>query len=148
MKEKPNRPPKIDSKITSVKFTDRAFLNLISEESGALSSDEAKRAYAGSNATTEDWEKAVAAGHIIEIYDGATMCYPAWQFRPEGGTLSGLTEVLEILKELPYFSGVTAAIFMLNLRAYLGGKSPLDVLRHPTQKSLARVIDLAKDELH
>lgn len=121
------------------------FLDLIAEEGGVLSSEEAKRAYDGSKATADGWEKAVAAGQIIEINNGDTMCYPAWQFRPEGGTLSGLREVLEILSKISYYNGLTAAIFLLNVRAYIG-KRPLDVLRQPTLESLARVLDLARDE--
>mgnify|MGYP003656646067 CR=1 FL=1 len=93
--------------------------------------------------------EAIREGQAIIVREPEGILYvPRWQFTGEGNVLPGLVQVLGVLKKLPYYTGLTAMIFMLNRRSFLGGRRPIDALRENKPKDIKRVMDLAQDELH
>ena len=61
---------------------------------------------------------------------GGDYLVPVWQFRPEGGVLEGLPEVLaEIRAKLDEGSALTAFAFLLQAHPLTDGKPPLEALR-------------------
>ncbi len=68
---------------------------------------------------------------------GGDYLVPVWQFRPEGGLLNGLPEVLAAVHENLDDSPLAAFAFLLQAHPLTGGKTPLAALR---QGLLAEVL--------
>jgi hypothetical protein len=71
----------------------------------------------------------------------AAVRFPVWQFRPEGGVLNGLPDVLEILDQAPIHDDWDKVLFFLNPRESLKNERPIDLLR---QGQVERVKELAQ----
>lgn len=55
---------------------------------------------------------------------------PVWQFRPEGGVIAGLPEVLAAIRDqLDATQPLTAFAFLLQAHPLTGGRPPLEALR-------------------
>jgi hypothetical protein len=73
----------------------------------------------------------VKSGKLIAYRSGGgALILPVWQFRPEGGTLEGLDQVISNLREkIPGYGPMVPFTFFLQEHPVTGGKTPLDALR-------------------
>jgi hypothetical protein len=73
----------------------------------------------------------IRAREIIAHRTGADRwVLPVWQFRPEGGLLKGLPEVLKKIREtLPHVDELFSFTFFLQPDPVTGGRTPLEALR-------------------
>jgi hypothetical protein len=126
------------------------FAKIVGAEGGSVSARDAAALYGGSRPTTEEAvRKAARSGNLIAIRDGrGGMHFPRWQFGERGGAIDGLRNVLDALKKHPLAKedGLLPVTFLLNPRARLGGKRPLDVLRAGRDDALKAVLRLAAED--
>lgn len=126
------------------------FAKLLAPEWGSVSAREAAALYRAGRPTTEETvRKAARSGKLIAIRDGrGRMHFPRWQFGKGGGVIDGLREVLIALQKHPLAKkdGLLPVTFLLNPRARLGGKRPIDVLRAKGDDALESVLKLATED--
>jgi len=121
------------------------FIQLLAAEGGSVGAEEAAKLYGGpTKVHAEAVRKAAREGNLIVVKDGlGSIYFPVWQFGVRGGTVAGLREVLEVLRQHPHYDDLLPLTFFLNPAARLGGRSPLAALRSGKAEEIAAVRVLA-----
>lgn len=71
---------------------------------------------------------------------------PVWQFRPEGGLLEGLPEVLRAMREkVPGYDQLSPFTFFLQEDPVADGRTPLAALR---DGDIKKILDAVNDHGH
>jgi hypothetical protein len=85
----------------------------------------------------------IRAGELIAYRTGGgTWALPVWQFRPQGGLLPGLPEVLaKIHDKLAHFGELFPFTFFLQSDPVTGGRTPLDALRAGESTAVLTALD-------
>ena len=85
----------------------------------------------------------IRAGELIAYRTGGDRwVLPVWQFRPEGGLLAGLPEVLQKIREkVPQSSHLFPFTFFLQADPVCGGRTPLETLRTGEVDTVLRAVD-------
>ncbi len=101
---------------------------LAEAEGGSLSSEEAARLLGISKTAVL---KRLEAGRLLAWREERLQAarFPRWQFDEQGRVVAGLTEVLEILNQDQRLDAWGKVLFFLQVKAGLGGRRPLDLLR-------------------
>lgn len=87
-------------------------------------------------------EKIRARELIAYRTGGGQYVLPTWQFRPEGGLLRGLPEVLRKIREkLPHADDLFAFTFFLQADPVIGGRTPLEALRAGDVEAVLEAVD-------
>lgn len=111
---------------------DEGLAYLLEAEGGCVDVGEARLLFRKPGGVTRQALAAqIRKGNVLAYRSGGgDYLVPVWQFRPEGGVLAGLPEVLaEIRGKLDAESPLTAFAFFLQAHPLTGGKPPLDALR-------------------
>jgi hypothetical protein len=67
---------------------------------------------------------------------------PVWQFRPEGGVLNGLPEVLAAVRDkLDDSQPLTAFAFLLQAHPLTGGRPPLEALKEGRLEAVLAAVE-------
>jgi len=138
----------LERKLKARAATKIGFLHLVSQEGGVVSAKEAAVLYGGQTLMTDQAavRRAARLCQLIAVKDGrGKLLFPVWQFSGEGGALPGLRETLVVLRQHPHFHDLLPFTFILNARARLGGKRPLDLLRTAQDDDLRLVLKLADE---
>ena len=120
---------------------EEGLIQLLKAEGGCVDSNEARilfRPPAGVSRQTIS-EK-IRLGELIAYKTGGgTFQLPRWQFRPEGGLIEGMPQVLEKIRgTLPNSSSLFAFTFFLQADPVTEGRTPLEALR---KGKLQQVLD-------
>lgn len=119
-------------------------LALLVAEGGCVSVDKACQLYRKPNPVTrQTLTAAIRRGDVIG-YPARDGCYgvPVWQFRPKGGVLEGLPEVLHALREkVPGYGHLSSFAFFLQADQVTDGRTPLVALRDGDIRKVLEAID-------
>lgn len=85
----------------------------------------------------------IRKGNVIAyLSGGGQYLVPVWQFRPEGGVLNGLPEVLAAMRsKIPGAGQLTPFTFLLQADPVTGGRTPLEALRSGDLQRVLEAID-------
>jgi len=113
----------------------RGLAYLLSAEGGCVGVTQAR-------ALVRNIRKKIRTGEIIACRTKAGWRVPVWQFRPKGGLLKGLPEVLaKIRAVLPHTDGLFPFAFFLQPNPVTGGRKPLEALREGDLKIVLTAVD-------
>jgi hypothetical protein len=117
---------------------------LLHAEGGCVSVTEACKLFrkprpVSSQALTEQIRKGSVIGYQT---GGGQYLVPVWQFRPEGGVLKGLPEMLAAMRaKIPGAGYLTPFTFFLQGDPVTGGRTPLEVLRAGNLEQVMEAIE-------
>jgi hypothetical protein len=110
---------------------------LLSQTVGAR--DAAKLYSVAEPVTPEAVKKAAREGRVLSVRGkGGEMRFPVWQFREDGGVVSGLAEVLAELSKIPVDDDLEAFSFFLNPNPLTEGIPPIEALRAGNKAAVLR----------
>jgi hypothetical protein len=121
---------------------------LLTAEGGCVSVDEACGFFRKPKPVTRRTLIAqIRNGNIIGYLTKADQyLVPVWQFRPEGGVVDGLTEVLHALRtKIPGYGQISPFTFFLQADPITDGQKPLVAIRNG---EIAKVLDAVDGHIH
>jgi len=105
---------------------------LLHAEGGCVSINEACKLFRKPRpVTSQALSEQIRNGNVIGYQTGGGQyLVPVWQFRPEGGVLKGIPEVLAAMREkIPGAGNLTPFTFFLQGDPLTAGRTPLEALR-------------------
>lgn len=110
---------------------DEGLTTLLAAEGGCVAVEKARQLFRKPQAVTRQaLAHQIRQGNVLAYRSGGgDYLVPVWQFRPEGGTLPGLPEVLAAIRNNLDESPLTAFAFLLQAHPLTGGQPPLAALR-------------------
>lgn len=123
---------------------EEGLAELLTAERGCADSSEARMLFHKPNGISRQaLSERIRTGDLIAYQTGGDRwVLPRWQFRPEGGLLHGLPEVLvRIRAALPHASPLFPFTFFLQADPVCRGRTPLQVLRAGDLDTVLRAVD-------
>lgn len=123
---------------------EEGLAELLTAERGCADSSEARMLFHKPNGVSRQaLSERIRAGDLIAYQTGGDRwVLPRWQFRPEGGLLPGLPEVLARIRgALPQASPLFPFTFFLQADPVCGGRTPLQALRDGDLDTVLRAVD-------
>jgi hypothetical protein len=121
---------------------------MLDAEGGCVSISKACRLFRKPKPVTRQMLTAqIRKGNVIAYHRrGGIYLVPVWQFRPKGGVLNGLTEVLHALRSrIPGYGQLYPFTFFLQADPVTSGRKPLVALRNG---EIEKVLDAVDGHIH
>ncbi len=117
---------------------------LLEAEGGCVEINQARKLYHQPHGVSRQaMSERIAAGDVIAYKTGSgRWVLPRWQFRPEGGLLAGLPDVLKKIRaEIPTYGQLFPFAFFLQADPICHGQTPLQCLRNGDMKTVLLAVD-------
>ncbi len=114
---------------------------LISAEGGCVGIGEARRLFRKPRPVSARMlSRQIGMGNVISYRMDGRLRVPVWQFRPKGGLLNGLPEILRALRRIPGAGQMTPFTFFLQADPVTDCRTPLALLK---EGKIRKVLDAA-----
>jgi len=136
--------PFIEDALPGYSSHEEGLADLLSAEGGCVAVAEACKLFRRPTPITRQaLTRLIRQGEVIAYRTGGgSYSLPVWQFRPTGGLLKGLPEVLaEIQKSVPGAGPMEPFTILLQEHPLTNGRTPLEALR---DGDLAAVLDVVR----
>lgn len=111
---------------------EEGLMRLLKAEGGCVDSNEARILFRPPDGVSRQTiSEKIRHGDLIAYKTGGgTFQLPRWQFRPEGGLIAGMPEVLKKIRQsMPQSSALFPFTIFLQADPVTDGQTPLDALR-------------------
>jgi hypothetical protein len=123
---------------------EEGLAELLTAEGGCVEASEARMLFHKPNGVSRQAiSERIRAGELIAYRSGGDRwVLPVWQFRPQGGLLKGLPEVLRKIREkIPHGGELFPFTFFLQADPVCDGRTPLQALRDGDVDVVLRAVD-------
>jgi hypothetical protein len=123
---------------------DEGLISLLSAAGGCVEVGEARLMFRKPGGVTRQaLATQIRKGNVLAYRSGGgDYQVPVWQFRPEGGVLNGLPEVLAAVRDkLDDSQPLTAFAFLLQAHPLTGGRPPLEALKEGRLEAVLAAVE-------